>query len=86
MSHGRYYIAPLRVTSTVSTSNNSEVHKRPPRKEVKPSKPIKIDLSNSQNKIRDHIYYAALSKFGAGYGAAAQAWCGHNYRHVGIND
>ena len=86
MSHGRYYIAPIRVTYAIKPSTTSEVHKKPPRTEGKPSKPIKIDLSNSTNKIRHHIYYAALSKFGGGYGAAAQAWCGNNYRHVGINE
>ena len=77
MSHSRYYIAPLRVTSTISSSNAEESPKKPPRKEIKPSKPIKIDMSNSPNKIRDHIYYTALSRYG-GYAAASRAWCGVN--------
>lgn len=81
MSHGRYYIAPLRVSAEINTSTNSDVPKKPPRK---PSKPIKIDMSNSQNRIRDHIYYATLSQYG-GYGAAARAWAGTNNQYVGIN-
>ena len=85
MSHGRYFIAPIRVTSTINTSTNSEVTKKPHRKEVKPSKPIKIDLSDTHSKVRRQIYYAALSQYG-GYGAAARAWCGVNYQHVGINE
>ena len=84
MSQGRYYIAPLRVTSTINTSSNKDVPKKPPRKQVKTSKHIKNDMSNSQNRIREHIYYAALSQYG-GYGAAARAWCGRNNENVGIN-
>ena len=84
MPHGRYYIAPLRVTTTINTSTNGDLPKKPPHKQVKPSKPIKVDMSNSQNRIREHIYYAALSQYG-GYGAAARAWAGRNQQHVGIN-
>ena len=84
MSHGRYYIAPIRVTSTISISEKGELNKKPTRKEETQSKPVKIDFSNSPSKVQRQIYYVALSQYG-GYGAAARAWCGRIDNHIGIN-
>ena len=85
MSYGRHYIAPIRVTSTINASTNSEVHKKLHRKEVKPNKPIKIDSPVTHSKVHRQIYYTTLSQYG-GYGAAARAWCGVNYQRVEINE